>query len=387
MTNTREEELTDIEVSKIDKIKIALEAIKNKKSKFLFFVAKTTNPAASIYEIYRHASLVKSLGYDVTILTDSIEFTKPTWIESSLTNLPHEPMEKAKLTVGTKDVIVIPEIFSNIMEQTKNLPCIRIGLLQSFDYMLNSLLPSTDWTSFGIYDVITTTKEVETLMNLYYGKNTFDINIAPPSIPDYFKYNGELKRPVMTIVGRNVNEISKVIKLFYSKFPQYSWLTFDSMVTDSKPPSPLARKNYAERLKRNCGAVWIDRISTFGTLPLEAMKAGTITVGLIPDIIPEYLLDDKGEFIENNGLWTRDIYSIPILIGDLITSFLEDSIGEDVFKTMTTISEKYDDESSNKKLAAIYNGILNKRINILKKAISDFEESKIIKSDIKSDKK
>lgn len=375
MSKTREQELNDIEMSKIDKLKIALNDIKNKKSKFLFFVAKSVNPAASIYEIYRHATVVKNMGYSVTMLTDSIDYEKPKWIESSLTDHPHEPMEKAKLTVGTKDVIVIPEIFSNVMEQTKNLPCIRIGLLQSFDYMLNSLLPATDWTSFGISDIITTNSEVKTLLKEFYGNDTFNIKLAPPSIPDYFKYNGELKRPVVSIVGRNPNEISKIVKLFYSKYPQYGWVTFDSMITDSKPPSPLRRVDYAERLKRNFAVVWVDRISTFGTLPLEAMKASCITIGLVPDIVPEYLLNDEGKFAENTGVWTRDIYSVPVLIGDVVTRFLDDSIDEKIFETMSNISEKYNTEKANKDLGESYTEFLNQRAVILEKAISDFEKS------------
>lgn len=383
MSNKREEEIKEVELSKIDKIKISLEDIKNKKSKFLFFITKTNNPAASIYEIYRHATVMKTLGYDVRILTDSIDYEKPTWIESSLTDLPHEPMEKAKLTVGTKDVIVIPEIFSNVMEQTKNLPCIRVGFLQSFDYMLNSLLPATDWTSFGINNVITTSKEVERLLKEFYQENTFNIKIASPAIPEYFKYNGELKRPVVSIVGRNPNEISKIVKLFYSTYPQFGWVTFDSMITDSKPPSPLRRVDYAERLKKNFAVVWVDRISTFGTLPLEAMKAGAITIGLLPDITPEYLLDENNEFVGNTGAWTRDIYNIPILIGDLVTKFLDDTIDDKVYEKMSSIANQYSVELSNKKVEEIYTELLEDRAKILEKAISDFENAEKLESENK----
>lgn len=382
MVNTREQEIQTAELSKIDKVKVALEAIKNKESQFLFFVARSTNPAASLYEIYRHATVVKNLGYQVTMLTDVVDYEKPTWIESTLTDLPHQAMEKAKLSVGTKDVIVIPEIFSNVMEQTKNLPCVRIGLLQSFDYMLNSLLPATDWTSFGISNVITTSKDVESLVKEYYGNDTFNIKIASPAIPDYFKYNDELKRPVISIVGRNPNEVSKIVKLFYAKYPQYGWVTFDSMITDSKPPSPLRRVDYAERLKKNIAVVWIDRISTFGTLPLEAMKANTVTIGLVPDIMPEYLIDEKGEFLNNTGVWTRDIYTLPILIGDLITKFLDDTISDDLYKTMTSVAEKYSTENSNKRLEEVYIEFLNERVKVLEKAVSDFERAQKLEVDI-----
>ena len=368
--STRKDEIKEIELNKIEKIKESIESIKQKKSKFLFFVASTTNPAASIYEIYRHATIVKNMGFDVRILTDTSDYEIPKWIEDELVDHQHESMEKAKLSVGSHDVIVIPEIFSNVMEQTKNLPCIRIGLLQSFDYMVNGLLPANDWTSFGIKDVITTSNELVNLLKQFYGIDTFNTYVTPPTIPDYFKYNGELKKPVVTIVGRNPNEISKIVKLFYSKFPQYGWLLFDSMITDSKPPTSLRRVDYANRLKENFAAVWVDRIASFGTLPLEAMAANTITIGLVPDITPEYLLDDKGNQIENTGLWTTNIYSIPLLIGELLTKFLDDSINDEVFDTMTFISNKYSESITTTIIENTYNGILNNRKKVLEEALN-----------------
>lgn len=376
MANTREEEIQNAETSKIEKIEIALNKLKNKESRILIFVATGTNPAASVYEIYFHGKTLQNLGYNVTIFTDVVDYEIPSWIEPELTNLPHEPIEKVKLTVGTQDMIIIPEIFSNVMEQTKNLPCIRVGLLQSIDYMLNGLLPATDWNSFGIQDVITTSQEAVKILEEYYGKETFKINVSAPAIPDYFKNTKNvMKRPVITIVGRNPNEISKIVKLFYSRYPQFGWVTFDSMITDSKPPSPLRRVDYAERLKKNFASVWVDRISTFGTLPLEAMKAGSIPIGLVPDITPEYLLNEKGEFIENSGVWTRDIYSLPILIGDLVTKFLDDTIDDKIYNTMTEISDKYTAEAATDRLEKIYGGLFQTRIDVLQKVADEYKKS------------
>ena len=374
MANTREEEIQNAETSKIDKVEVALNKLKNKESRILIFVARGTNPAASVYEIYFHAKTLKDLGYNVTMLTDVVDYEIPSWIEPELTDITHEPMENAKLTVGTQDVIIIPEIFSNVMEQTKNLPCIRIGLLQSIDYMLNGLLPATDWTSFGIKDVITTSDDAASIMKEYYGKETFKIRVSAPGIPDYFQNNNDIKRPVISIVGRNPNEISKIVKIFYYRYPQFGWVTFDSMITDSKPPSPLRRVDYAERLKKNFATVWVDRISTFGTLPLEAMKAGSIPIGLMPDITPEYLLDDEGEFIENSGVWTRDIYSLPILIGDLVTKFLDDTIDDKLFEVMTAIADKYSVSNATDRLEKIYADVFQTRVDLLQKVVDDYNK-------------
>ena len=374
----KEEQIKDADKLKYDNIKSALSSLENKKNRFLFFVVGSPNPAASMYEVYNHATIVKNMGYDVSILTDSPEYEVPTWIESELIDFKHESVTDVKLTVGPADVLVIPEIFSNVMEQTKHLPCIRIGLLQSMDYMVNALIPATDWSSFGIKDVITTSDTLKKLFEDYYGETRYNIKSYQPSIPNYFiDDKDEIKRPVISIIGRNPNEISKIVKLFYARFPQYTWIGFDSMITESKPPQTLSRKQYAERLKINFASVWVDRIASFGTLPLEAMKAGSITIGVVPDIVPEYLLDkdENGvvSFIENSGVWTNDIYTIPMLIGDTVTKFLDDTIEKEVYDKMREIASKYNPEKTREGLEVIYQGILDERALLFKSGIEEYE--------------
>ena len=369
---TRTAQIQAVEVSQMEKLKSSIVKIENKESKFLFFVASSPNPAASIYEVYFHATTVKNMGYDVKILTDTPEYVIPEWIEKDLTDIHHESMSQAKLTLGPEDVLIIPEIFSNVMEQTKNLPSIRIGLLQSIDYMVNAMMPGVDWKSFGIEKIITTSQNLKDVIEEFFGK-TYDVKIYSPGIPDYFKANGELKTPVISIVGRNPNEVAKVIKLFYAKYPQYSWITFDSMLTDSKPPMPMRRKDYAERLKKNFAGVWVDRISSLGTFPLECMAAGTIPIAIVPDLPPEYILDDEGKPKENVGVWTGDMFALPLLIGDVITKFLDDTIGDEVIKTMAEVASKYNQETAKTQLEEIYKGILDERLGIFTRTIEAYE--------------
>jgi len=108
------------ELEKIEKIKVSLDKIVNKKSKFLFCVPESQSPVASVYEIYFHATVAKNMGYEVVIMVEKGDYVIPTWIEKELTNHKHIPMSDPKLAVGPEDVMVIPEVFSNVMEQTKN---------------------------------------------------------------------------------------------------------------------------------------------------------------------------------------------------------------------------------------------------------------------------
>jgi len=382
------EENAQVSNDQIDKMKMSITKLKNSQSKFLFFVTKSTNPSASMYEVYFHANVVKNMGFETIILTDEDEYEIPYWIDEDLTKLEHQPMSKAKLNVGPQDVLVIPEIFSNVMEQTKTLPCIRVGLLQSIDYMMNGLVPSVDWSSFGISKVITTSDSLKNLVEEFFGRDKFDVKTYDIGLPEYFYNDDAPKRPVITVVGRNPNEISKLIKLFYAKYPQYGWVTFDSMITESKPPRSLTRKEYADRLRKNFAAVWVDRIASFGTLPIEAMASGCIPIGLVPDITPEYLLeedeDGKTVYAENSGVWTADYYSLPTLIGDTLTKYLDDTIEDDVYEKMKTISDKYSQKNSSVQISKIYKDLIEERIVTLEKAISDLDEKKAEAADVTS---
>jgi hypothetical protein len=362
------------ELEKIEKIKASLEKIKNKKSKFLFCVPEAQNPVASIYEIYFHASVIKNMGYEVVIMTEKADYIPPIWIEKELTNHKHIPMADPKLTVGPEDVMIIPEVYSNVMEQTKKLPCVRIGLLQSVDYMMNSLIPGTDWTSFNIHDIITTSQTLKEWVEMFYGKNKFNIKTYNVGIPEYFEKSKLPQKPIVSIIGRNANEISKLVKLFFSRYPQYSWVTFDPMLTKSKPPQTMRRVDFAKRLQGHFAAVWVDRLSSFGTFPLECMKSGVIPICLKPDIMPEYLLerDETGKFIktvEGGGVWTDNFYDLPILIGEVLIKFLDDNIAPALYESMDNVVAKYTQENSEKQLVEIYEDIVNVRIGLLENAI------------------
>jgi len=50
------------ELEKIEKIKVSLDKIVNKKSKFLFVIPESQSPVASVYELYFHATVVKNMG-------------------------------------------------------------------------------------------------------------------------------------------------------------------------------------------------------------------------------------------------------------------------------------------------------------------------------------
>ena len=139
----------------------------------------------------------------------------------------------------------------------------------------------------------------------------------------------------------------------------------------------MRRVDFAKRLQSNFAAVWIDRIASFGTFPLECMKSGVIPICLKPDITPEYILERTGtgdttvvKIAEGAGVWAENFYDLPTLIGEVLVKFLDDSISPDLYTAMEKLAEKYNQENSEKQLVEIYQEYIDERTHLFELALT-----------------
>jgi hypothetical protein len=176
-------------------------------------------------------------------------------------------------------------------------------------------------------------------------------------IPDYFKSSNKPKKLTISFLTRNGNDLTKVVKMFYYKYPQYRFISFEDL-------SGLPREQFAQKLGESFASLWIDRIASFGTFAIEAMKSGNIVVGLVPDIQPDYLT-------ETNALWTYDLYNLPDVLAQAVNTHLQDLPALDVLKTaMDETVSKYTVEESKKQLKEIYGKYIQDRIKLFENALS-----------------
>jgi hypothetical protein len=341
-------------LSKFDKIKTAKENLENKNFKILIFSPDTNQTAtSSVYQLYFHVKTLRDSGYNAFILTEKKEYSKPEWIEEDLRNVPHVSIEEG-LSAGPEDFLVIPEIFTNLMDQWKEFPCEKIVLSQSYDYMLDGLLPGISWSMFNIKNVITICEDLKFFIKDTFGD--FNVKTYQIGIPDYFKKPTKPKNPVVAFVSRNPHDIQKIVKVFYAKYPHFKFLTFQDM-------RGKTREEFAQSLGECYLSVWVDRISSFGTFPLESMKCGTLVVGLIPEKKPEFI-------VENSGVWAYDIYQIADFIAQATSAWIEDNVGDVFYNTMDEISAKYTQTESAKQLTAVYAEFVSERIKLFDGVIS-----------------
>jgi len=347
-----------------EKIKNIIKNLEENKSKFFFFMPNIGTPNSTMYQIYWNATVLKEMGYECIILTESdTDYTKPFFVEQNLMDLPHQKVSN-KVTISPEDFLIIPEIFTNVMETVKNFTCEKIVLLQSLDYALHSLTPGVQWTDFGISKVLTVSDELTKMVDDFFGKfykiKKYDIGIS-----DKFKIKNDIKKPIISFVTRNGNDITDVIKLFYLKYPHFNFITFQEL-------NGLDRDTYSKKLNESFACIWIDNISSFGTVPLECMKSGTIPIGLIPRIEHEYIEDFT-------GIWVYDVFKLPDMIGALISKYLEDDISEDFYKKMEEVSTKYSEENSKNSIKKVYTEFINERIEYFKNVLKLEKEEDVAK--------
>ena len=332
----------------ITKLELSIENMKNKKSR-IYLIAQDTkgNAKASIAYIYRLALSLLNAGYNPIILHETPDYTGVSeWLGEEYMVIPHKSIEGQNLEVSPEDLIVIPELYGFVMSQVNNLPCGKIVLCQSYDHMLETLQPGQSWSDLGFLKCITTSNKQKEQIESVMRNISFDI--LTPYISDSFKPQTLPAKPIITVHSRDQRDTVNLIKTFYIKFPQYRWVTFRDMRN-------LTEKEFSAGLEESCLSVWIDETSAYGTYPLESMKCGIPVLGLVPSLIPEWMS-------EENGLWINNKIQLVDFIADYLQNWLEDNVNENLFiemkKTVDSLPTK---ESFEKESVELFDKYLTSR--------------------------
>lgn len=353
--------------TKIEKIESFINEINKKKSTFYFTVMNPTNQASgAITHVYEMANRLVELGYDAKILHDR-EYEKPFWVDEHLSKLEHILFNN--LIVKPSDFLFLSEVmvspfFNDLKQSKKTLACEIIIISQTYDLIFHTLGFNEHWKFFNVRNVITTTKKQERHINDY--MKGLDISIVTPFIPEYFKKSNKPTKPFISIFTRNPKDADKLYNKFKRKYPHLAWITF-------KFVSSMTRESMAKEISESFLTVWLDDMSSFGTLPLEAMKCGVPVIGKIPEMIPEWMESFDGERygLKNNGLWVSSKQIIPDAIAEVAQEFLIDVTDTNKskikfdFKEMTETSAKYTKELFNSQLNVALDNVVKSSLERL----------------------
>lgn len=129
----------------------------------------------------------------------------------------------------------------------------------------------------------------------------------------------------------------------------------------------LTEKDFANGLETSCLSVWIDEVSGYGTFPLESMKCGIPVLGLVPNLLPEWMNED-------NGLWINNKLQLVDFIADYLQNWLEDNVNENLFIEMKkTVDSLQTKENFEKESVNLFDGYLTTRQNSFTEQLSKLQ--------------
>lgn len=359
----------------------AVSALEKKDFTMYFFVADSRNvPNETMEYMYQLAKTVRDNGYNVTMLYQlDNEYTQEEleelknkelpedanrtfvgvgdWLGDDYASLPHLNISLGTWTVSPSDFLFIPEAFSSLMFQTHQhrIPCKRIVVLNNFDYVTDMIPFGVEWANYGIHEVVSSTeRQLQILKDSFpYVKGT----VLPTYIPEYFRKPVKPKNLIVNIVAKEQKDVNRILKPFYWQYPSFRFVSFRELRN-------FPRKRFAESLQEGAITVWIDEHTPFGNSAVEAIRCGNIVIGKVPENIPEWMGDENG--LKDNGVWFTNINDVPKILAEVISSWMNDDIPEELLKSMDETNRLYTYEKWVENVNDFTKGIVNARIKEFK---------------------
>ena len=351
-------------IENIEKLESALGRLHSNENIVYFLTYDTkSNARAAVKHIYDMALTLKNNGVNTKILVEDKTYVGvESWLGESYSNIPIVSIKDDKVEIKIDDTIVVPEFYSNVLEQLSNVKCTKVMLVQQKDYIFETLPIGSKWSDYGFDKVITTSESTKRYILEYFPEAL--VYIIPPIIGDNFTPSEKLSKPYVAISCRDRSKHRKFISEFYLKFPQLRWITFRDMVQ-------LTYSEFSDVLKECFVSVWIDEESTFGTFPLESMSCNVPVIGKIPNIEPDWL--------NENGMWTYDGNKVVEILGTYILAWLEGvELKSEVTDKMKETLLPYDSEITKNNVTSIFSSFKSKRIDTINGALEKLKQEETV---------
>ena len=356
----------------LEKVKEEISRIDKKENSLYFFVIDSKGvPSGSLEYIYKLAVIAKNSGYNVGMLYQldkNDEFVGVgEWLGEEYSSLPHYNVSKDEVEITPSDIVFIPEIFSQVMNQTKKLPCKRVAILQNYNYLLEQMPFAAQWGDFGIMDCLTNTDyNAELIKDIFPYVRTTTVT---PYIDKMFGTTIEPKKMVINIVAKDQSDINKIIKPFYWKYPTFKWVSFRDL-------RGFPKEGFANALRDAAITIWVDTDTSFGYSAIEAMKSGSIVIAKIPETPLEWIDSDEndGLSLRNCCVWFDDFNKLHRQIASVVRSWITDNVPTEIAEEAKKVTNLYSEERTTKEFNDYVNALIEGRKKELEAIIRTVEK-------------
>lgn len=354
-------------MDKNEQIKIVEENIsrlENKEFTLFFYVLDTKgNPSSALEYIYRTALVLKNKGYKVAMLHNEKDFEGVrSWMGDECADIPHFNAEKENVYISASDFLFIPEIFANVMMQTKKLPCKRVILVQNANNITEFLPVSQSFDNLAIRDAIVTTKVQEEKLKDWFG-DELRIHTVHPSINKMFKKSDEPQILLVNIIAKDQSDINRIVKPFYWKNPIYKFISFRDL-------RGLDQETFAKSLREAAITIWVDNTTSFGYTLLESLRSGSLVLAKVPTELSDWMVTENG--ITDSVIWFDSLDEVVEMLPSAIRSWTLDQVPEEVYERQKSLDGAYSEEEQSAEIENVYlKEIVGKRLSDFKEVLAE----------------
>jgi hypothetical protein len=343
--------MSEKDLKVIENIEKEILKIDKKENRIYFFVIDTKGtPSGSLEYIYNLALILKNEGYDVNMLHTEEEFVGVgAWLGEEYTSLPHFNVNKGEVGTSPSDVLFIPEIYSQVMNQTRNLPCKRVVILQNYDYVIEQMPYVAQFGDFGILEGITNSdyQAAELTESFPYMK----LRKVRPFISKIFGSTIAPKKMVINVISKDQSDIKRIVKPFYWKYPYFKWVSFKELRN-------LSKDEFAKELREGAITIVVDENASFMYSALEAMKSGSITMVKVPTTTVDWA---NGDELPNCCVWFNDYDTLHKQIASVVRSWITDKVPTVLAEEAKKVYEEFTEENTKADILAYITDVLDRR--------------------------
>ena len=337
----------------VENIQKEIDKINKKENRIFFFVIDTKGVSSGSLEyIYNLALILKEEGYNVSMLHTEEEFVGVgAWLDEQYANLPHYNVNKGEVGTSPSDLLFIPEIYSQVMNQTKQLPCKRVAILQNYNYLVEQMPYVAQWGDFGIMEGITNSdyQAAELNESFPYVK----LKKVTPFISKIFGETNEPKKMVVNIISKDQSDIKKIVKPFYWKYPMFKWVSFKELRN-------LPKEDFAKSLREGAITIVVDEDASFCYAALESVKSGAITMVKVPETDLDWATSEDGS-LPNCCVWFNDYDTLHKQLASVVRSWITDKIPTVLAEEGKKVCEKYTYDNTKGEFLGYVNDVLGRR--------------------------
>ncbi len=358
--------MNDKDLKVIENIEKEISKIDKKENRIYFFVIDSKGvPSGSLEYIYNLALILKGEGYDVNMLHTEEEFVGVgAWLGEEYTSLPHFNVNKGEVGTSPSDVLFIPEIYSQVMNQTRNLPCKRVIILQNYDYVVEQMPYVAQFGDFGILEGITNSDYQAAELNEAFPY--MKLKKVRPFISKIFGSTIAPKKMVINVIAKDQSDIKRIVKPFYWKYPFFKWVSFKELRN-------LSKEEFAKELREGAITIVVDESASFMYSALEAMKSGSITMVKVPTTTVDWA---NGEELPNCCVWFNDYDTLHKQIASVVRSWITDKVPTVLAEEAKKIYDEFTEENTKADILAYVTDILDRRKKEMEELIIQIKNKK-----------